>query len=431
MLKPIPITCLCMCASLSVFSQTEWFNGRIIEANGSPIAFATVTINANKHSITAKADGSFIIKALPKDSILIDAVNFIATAFAVQKESNAVYILSAVPNTLPTVVVSSAFDTKKEKQSTPYSAQLISSETINIIPQQNLNDALVGKIPGVQFRTQSGAKLNSQSFARVRGGLLLGGDAPPLFVVDGTVVPDGSDIDPSIVDNITILKGANATALFGGSFNGAIVITTKKAKQNKVSIQFSQSVMTDKVGRMPALQNMYAGGASSSLLQYTWQHGHPEEWKALDGKYFNDYTDDASWGPKMEGQEYVPWYSWVPGHQYSLTTAKLVAQPDNIKDFWETGITSNTNLSFAKSGQGYSTRVSFTKQVMTGIIPNSKSDRNIFSGNLNINVNKFISMGFDFSYNRQVVYGDFNDGFINTTTGNFISGTKGILIWAL
>lgn len=419
MLKPIPITCLCMCVSLSVFSQTEWFSGRIVEANGTPVAFATVTVKERPHSIIAKADGTFIIKALPKDSILINAVNFIPTAFTLQKEGDQVYILRAVPNTLPAVVVSSAFDTKREKQSTPYSAQLITSETLNIIPQQNLNDALVGKVAGVQFRTQSGAKLNSQSFARVRGGLFLGGDAPPLFVVDGTIVSDGNDIDPSIIDNITILKGANATALFGGSANGAIVITTKKAKQNKSSIHFSQSFSADKVGKMPALQNEYAGGGSSSLLQYTWLPGHPEEWKALDGKYFNDYTDDASWGPKMEGQEYVPWYSWVPGHQYSLTTAKLVAQPDNIKDFWETGITSNTNLSFAKSGPGYSMRVSYTKQIMTGVIPNSKSDRNIFSGNLNFDINKFISTGFDFSYNRQIVYGDFNDGFINTTTGNF------------
>lgn len=417
--KPIPLIILLLAFCCASYAQNDWYSGRIVEPNGNPVPFATVTVKGKQHTIEAKADGTFIIKALSTDSIVINALNFITAAFALKDENNAVYILNVIPNTLPAVAVSSAFDTKKEKQSTPYSAQLITSETLNIIPQQNLNDALVGKIAGVQFRTQSGAKLNSQSFARVRGGLLLGGDVSPLFVVDGTIVTDGNDIDPSIIENITILKGANATAIFGGSVSGAIVITTKKAKQNKSGIQFSQSISADKVGKMPAFQNLYAGGGFAELAQYTWQPGHPEEWKALDGKYFNDYTDDASWGPKMEGQEYVPWYSWVPGHKYSLTTAKLVAQPDNIKDFWETGITSNTNLSFTKSGQGYSTRVSFTKQVMTGIIPNSKSDRNIFSGNLNLDINKFISTGFDFSYNRQIVYGDFNDGFINTTTGNF------------
>src|SRR4051794_24766334 len=114
------------------------------------------------------------------------------------------------------------------------------------------------------------------------------------------------DIDPSIIENITVLKGANATAIFGGFPNGAIVITTRKGGYNKSTIQVNQGITFEKVGKLPEFQNMYAGGGASELMQYTWQPGHPEEWKALDGKYFHDYTDDASWGPKMGGQEYVP-----------------------------------------------------------------------------------------------------------------------------
>jgi hypothetical protein len=126
--------------------------------------------------------------------------------------------------------------------------------------------------------------------------------------------------------------------IFGGFPNGAIVITTKKGAFNKSTIQINQGITFEKVGKLPEFQNKYAKGGASKLIQYTWQPGHPEEWKALDGKYFHDYTDDASWGPKMEGQEYVPWYAWVPGTKYSFKTANLVPQPDNIKNFWETGI---------------------------------------------------------------------------------------------
>ena len=94
---------------------------------------------------------------------------------------------------------------------------------------------------------------------------------------------------------------------------------------------------------------------------------------------FPDYTDDASWGPRMTGQEYIPWYAWFPGTQYSFKTAHLVAQPDNARDFWETGVTTTTNASFSKNGPGYSTRISYTNQYIKGLLPSTNSKRNNFS----------------------------------------------------
>src|SRR6202521_2261235 len=101
---------------------------------------------------------------------------------------------------------------------------------------------------------------------------------------------------------------------------------------------------------LPDYQNLYGGGANYNMTQFHWAPGMPDEWKALDGKYFPDYTDDSSWGPRMIGQEYVPWYAWVPGNKYSSQTAKFVPQPNNARDFYETGVTTTTNVSFSKSG---------------------------------------------------------------------------------
>jgi len=412
------IIALAMIIQSPALSQIRNLTGKIVEQNGEPVAFATVNIKGTKNSVAANNDGAFYIKGKTGDILVITAVNFESKEFTVSAESYFNFVLTRLSNALPDVAVTTAFGIKREQRITPYSTQIITSDVVNIIPQTNLNDALAGKIAGVQFRAQSGAKLNSQTFARVRGGLLLSGDAGPAFIVDGTPT-DAYDIDPSIIENITVLKGANATAIFGGFPNGAIVITTKKGVYNKSAIQVNQGIIFEKVGKLPEFQNMYAGGGASELIQYTWQPGHPEEWKALDGKYFHDYTDDASWGPKMEGQEYVPWYAWVPGTKYSFKTTNLVPQPDNIKDFWETGITSNTSISFSKAGQEYNTRLSYTKQIIPGIIPDSKSNRDIVSGYMNLDLNRFISAGVDFSFNTQKIYGDFSDGFINTTTGNF------------
>jgi TonB-dependent SusC/RagA subfamily outer membrane receptor len=86
---------------------------------------------------------------------------------------------------------------------------------------------------------------------------------------------------------VSVLKGANATALFGErAKGGAIVITTKKrGPKQGIGVEFTQSVMADNVYILPEYQNLYSGGGSSSLTQYHYAAGQPAEWKALDGKY--------------------------------------------------------------------------------------------------------------------------------------------------
>ena len=239
-------------------------------------------------------------------------------------------------------------------------------------------------------------------------------------MVDGTIVGDAYDIDPNSVETISVLKGANATALFGSrAANGAIVITTLKAAAGKTNFDISQGVTFDKVYKLVHLQNSYAGGASSTLIPFTWTDGMPEEWKSLDGKSYPDYTDDASWGPRMEGQEYIPWYAWVPGTKYTGKTASLVAQPDNTRDFWQTGVNSNTNFNFYSAGKGYNTRLSYSKEYIKGLIPDTKSDRNVISTSTSFELNSRLNAGIDFTYNTQKIFGEFDDGYANQTSGNF------------
>ena len=301
----------------------------------------------------------FVIKTAMGTSLVISSVGYANKEVSVNSETVTISMVRT-QETISEVVVTTAFNIKKDQRTTPFSAQVIKADALNIIPQSNLNDALAGKVAGVQFRSQSGAKLNSQSFARIRGGLLLSGDAGAIYVVDGTIVGDAYDIDPNSVESINVLKGANATTLFGSrASNGAIIITTKKAAAGKTSVDVSQGITFDRVSRQVNLQNVYAGGGSADLIPFKYVDGMPQEWQALDGKSYPDYTDDASWGPKMVGQEYVPWYAWVPGTKYSGKTASLVPQPDNTKEYWQDGLNSNTNVNFYKSGQGYSTRLSF------------------------------------------------------------------------
>ncbi|MEP6847098.1 MAG: carboxypeptidase-like regulatory domain-containing protein, partial [Panacibacter sp.] len=154
---------------LSAFSQKNLISGKIAESNGEPVPFATVKIKSSKTETLANDLGDFYIKANSGDTLIISAINFKQQEILLAEILLLNVVLIRNENSLPAVIVSTAFDIKKEQRTAPYAAQVIPSEVINLIPQTNLNDALAGKIAGVQFRSQSGAKLNSQAFARVRG----------------------------------------------------------------------------------------------------------------------------------------------------------------------------------------------------------------------------------------------------------------------
>lgn len=136
------------------------------------------------------------------------------------------------PSELKEVVVTSAFGIKRTARSTASGVQNLNTEQVNTIRQVNINNTLAGKVAGAQVRSQSHAKLGAETTIRLRGenGFGVGGGA--LYVVDGTIMPGGADINPDDIEDYSVLQGPAAAALFGpdGS-NGAIVMTTKKAKK--------------------------------------------------------------------------------------------------------------------------------------------------------------------------------------------------------
>jgi len=408
--------------SLLVFAQTRNVSGIITDANGKAIPFASITVKGTKNGVTADADGKFTIRGVSSGTILvISSVGYDNREITVDNTDNvSVTMSSGNGGSLTEVVVTTAFGVKKSARITPYSSQVIKADQLSVIRQPNLNNALAGKVAGVQFRGQSAIKLNSQGFLRIRGGGSLG-DVDPLYIVDGTIV-NSFDINPDDIEELNVLKGANATAQFGSrAANGAVVITTKK-RSSKVGlgIEFNQGMTFDRVYILPEYQNLYAGG-DGDFRTFNYNSSMPVEWQVLNGKQHHDYTDDASWGPRMSGQEYIPWYAWFPGTQYSFKTASLTPQPDNAKDFWSTGITNNTNISFAQSGKGYNYRVSYTNQKVKGMLPNSSSNRNNLFASMGFDLSNHFSVGLNATYSSQKIKGEFSDEYGNQSSGSFTS----------
>ena len=417
MRKLIALLPVLLLSAALVYGQTKTVRGIVTDEKGNPVAFATITEDGTNNSVKADETGKYAINVKPGARLVVTASGH--TAQTVEADSASTVTLAVANAQLSEVVVTTAFGIKKSQRVTPYSAQVISDEQLRIIPQTNINNALAGKVAGVQFRGQSPMKLNDQGLMRVRGGMELSGDLAPVFVVDGTIV-NSFDINPDDVDNLTILKGANATALFGErAKNGAVVITTKKAPAGTTRIEVSQGITIDRVYILPDYQNQYAGGSTPELTKYTWQQGHPVEWKVLDGAYFHDYTDDASWGPRISGQQYAPWYAWIPGHKDYGKTVPLQAHPNNARDFYSTGVTSTTNVAFAKGGPGYNTRISYTNNSIKGMLPNSSSYRHTLSLNGSIDIGRYFTAGASVNFINNRISGEFNDEYSNQSSGAF------------
>lgn len=418
MRKSLTLLAASLLFSIATFAQTVLVQGQVTDDRG-PVPNATVQEKGTKNITRADELGKFSFKVKQGAIVVVTAVGHTPFEFAATTGFQNVKI-ATVAGELEEVFVTSAFGVKKSQRTTPFSSQVINSEQLNVIRQPNLNNALAGKVAGVQFRGQSSAKLNDQGFLRIRGGGSLTDGDGAIYVVDGTIT-SSFDINPDDIEDLTVLKGANATALFGSrAGNGAIVVTTKKGRKGKgIGVEVNQSTMFDKAAFMPRYQNEYGGG-DGGWLTFTYNPTMPAEWQALNGKRYRDFTDDASWGPKIDGSEYIPWYAFIPGHSRSGKTASFTPQPNNARDFWNTGVTSNTNVSFSQNnGAGQSLRVSYTNQNIKGMLPNSKSQRHTLNTNFSMDLGSFLTIGANLTYTNQLISGDFNDGYSNNSSGNF------------
>ncbi|OYZ00585.1 MAG: hypothetical protein B7Y37_09200 [Sphingobacteriia bacterium 28-36-52] len=417
MRKSLTLLAFALLCTITTFAQTVLVQGQVTDDRG-PVPNATVQEKGTKNITRADELGKFSFKVKQGSLVVVTAVGHAPFEFAATTGYQNVKI-TTLAGELEEVFVTSAFGVKKSQRTTPFSSQVINDEKLNVIRQPNLNNALAGKVAGVQFRGQSSAKLNDQGFLRIRGGGSLS-DQGAIYIVDGTIT-NSFDINPDDVEDITVLKGANATALFGSrAGNGAIVVTTKKGRASKgIGVEVNQSTTFDKAAFMPNYQNEYGGG-DGGWLTFTYNPTMPAEWQALNGKRYRDFTDDASWGPKIDGSEYIPWYAFIPGHSRSGKTASFTPQPNNARDFWNTGVTANTNVSFSQSnGAGQSLRVSYTNQNIKGMLPNSKSLRHNLNANFSMDLGSIFTIGANLTYTSQVISGDFTDGYANNASGNF------------
>ncbi|NOT90948.1 SusC/RagA family TonB-linked outer membrane protein [Ferruginibacter sp.] len=418
-------TMLMLCGVFA-FAQSRVVSGKVTDTEGNPVPFATIKIKGSPIGLSADATGAYSIKVKAGDLLVISGASFkdLEVPVGTLTVVNAV-LEKGTTSELKEVVVTSAFGIKRAARTSSSNVQQVTSDQLNTIRQQGVNDALSGKVAGLQVQSQSAAKVGANTIVRLRGENSLSVGTGALYVVDGTIISNSSDINTDDIEDINVLQGPAAAALFGSEgANGAIVISTKKSKKGSknIGIELNSTAQFDQVYILPNYQNTYAGGNGEfgrDLIKYNWQAGQPEAWKALDGKYYTDYTEDESWGPRMVGQEYIPWYAWYGGHERAYKTASLTPQPNNIKDFYNNGVTKINNINLSKASDNYNVRVSYTNLDIKGLLPNSWLKKNTFNINSTFDLSNRFTVSANINYINSQRNAENDDTYSNNSTGSF------------
>lgn len=413
--------------SLPLLAQDVAISGKITSTeDGSPLPGVNVSIKGTTRGTSSNASGNYEVNAPAGSTLVFSFIGFITQEVKVGNQTTINVSLVSDAAQLQEVVVT-ALGIKRDAKSISFAAQQVSAENLTVTRQPDAGNALAGKVAGLQVLSQAGSKLGSGAVVRIRGAASLV-DKNPLYVIDGTPLtsdsdtPGSLDINSDDIENISVLKGPNATALYGQRGDaGVIVITTKKGLNRKgIGVDINSTTTFEQVNIIPKYQNIYGGGGESTWRTFTWASGNPQEWKALDGKRYHDYSDDASWGPKIDGGEYIPWYAWYPNNPYSFKTANYVAQPNNVRDFYNTGRAFNNSISLRGGGEGYNIRLSYTNLDQTGVLPNTSLKRNYVTAAASYDLGKHLTAGINFNFTTERLFGNFGDGYGNYSgSGSF------------
>jgi TonB-linked SusC/RagA family outer membrane protein len=402
-------------------AQDRQITGKVISSeDSSPLPGVNISVKGTSRGTTTGADGTYKISVGSSASLIFSSVGFKSQTNEVGTRTSINVQLTSEVGQLEEIVVT-ALNQSRDKRSLGSSVQEVKLDKLNATRNTNVADALAGKVSGVQVFGQSAAKFGTPSI-RIRGiNSLTGGE--PLYVVDGTPT-DINYVNMDDVESISVLKGPSASALYGNrASGGVIVVTTKKGStQNGLGVDFNHSTTFDQVSLLPTYQNEYGGGYSQDFDKFSFNPAvHPASWKAFDGQNIIDYSADESWGPKMDGTLYRPWYSWIQSDPDFGKQVPFSPQPNNVRNFFNTGITLNNNIAFSKKGDNYSFRVSYTNIYGEGIIPNSNQKRDYLSVKVKNDLTKKLSMNLNLNYANERTLNRPIDGYSggNQTIGSF------------
>lgn len=385
---------LCCCIA---FSQERTIRGTVTDENTKgPVEGATVKVKGSNSAVSTNSQGVFSIKA-PTGAVtlVISFIGYATKEVTAGESSGELNVSLATDSKQLGEVVVTALGIQRQQKSLVYATQSVKPQQLTEVRDpNNVLNSLQGKVANAVINQGSGG-LGSGARIVLRGNKSIQAPNNALIVVDGVPITnntystagndfgslqssDGAgDVNPDDIESMNVLRGASAAALYGSqAANGVIVIATKKGRRNDVNITVNSGMGFEKPFALPDFQNTYGQGLSGVLADSS-QKG-------------------PSWGPKMTGQSYI---------DYLYKPARLTPQPDNVKDFFQTGLNVSNYVGLSAGGDKTQSYLSYTNNYAKGIIRNNEMNKHTVTYRITSQLTKKLSTDAKITYINQSIKG--------------------------
>ncbi len=375
--------------SVQIWSQGSQVSGKVVDSTGMSIPSVTVLVKGTQIGTVTDFDGEFSLNvpAGQGQVLLFSSIGYIKQEIPLDGRTTFDITLKTDTQSLNEVVVT-ALGIKREKKALGYSITEVKGSTIAETQRDNFINSLAGRVAGVEINSTSGLPGASSSIV-IRGISSLSGSNQPLFVVDGLPISNNTtstslfassvsgggfslenrgvdftnraaDINPEDIASVTILKGPEASALYGiEAASGAVVITTKRGQAGKARIDYSNSFRLDQIVKYPEIQQVYDRGA-------------------------NGFTNDSDEEIYYFGQPYAEGTKFY----------------DNVKHFFKNALTQKHNIAVSGGSENTQYRISASNTSSKGFVPTTGLNKLNISSAVTADINDYISADITFDYTR-------------------------------
>jgi TonB-linked SusC/RagA family outer membrane protein len=359
--------------------------GHVSDSLGNPLARASVTIKGTHRGASTDAKGDFELKDVGENVTLVISYTGYATQEVRIKSGNLVNIRLLQETLAMDQFVVTALGIERQAKSLGYSTQRVQGKEFEDTKDLNIVNSMVGKVAGLEVNGST--EMFVPSDIRLRG-------VNPLIVVDGSPINATTwDLNYNDIESVDVLKGSTAASLYGSAgINGAIVITLKKGKSNRTTVEFTTTNMVEaNLLSSPKVQTEYGSGAAG---QYQYVNGSGT---AQEGGGF-------TWGPRLDGRPIIQWDSPLDpttGQRIPIPWIDHSGGKGNLVKFLENGFMTANNLNFESGNDRGSYRISLTQEYQKGIVPNTKINIYGFSVGGKYKFSNSFEMNTSLNYSKQ------------------------------
>ncbi len=372
---------------IQISAQTKNVSGKITDDKGNPLKGVSIRVVSSDRKVLATSvsadDGGFLLKVAPEArGLQFSSIGFIEQSIPIASIKGAlgIKLLSSVES-LGEVVVTTAGGLQTKKKDQGYASSQVTGEKLTVGKPTNIASGLLGKVAGLTVSATNGG-VNPSFRVVLRGQRSLTGNNQALIVLDNIIVPNEllGNLNPEDVEDIQVLNGAGASALYGSeASNGALLITTKRGSRNKPEVRISNTFTSEKISFFPKLQEQFGAGSTANFPVYT-----PYE--------------NQQYGPAFDG-------SLKPiGQPLADGSIQIIPySPVNGKNsFWETGSTNQTDFSISSGDERGSTQFSAQYIDGKGTTPGDKFNKITLriGGKRTMAKNLEVSYGVNYTQNR-------------------------------